>query len=114
MVGDSPNIAKSYIWNVEIMFLQIVDMLKKTPTYNNKMKAFGLEHRQARTNKKKGSKNKIWLVLFEFHMMKKMPPKGRVLAFMMNFQWEIFFRVGFVKCIEFNFAMVSYYLESVQ
>jgi hypothetical protein len=30
-------------------------------------------------------KIKIWLVLFEFHMKKKMPPKGRVLAFMMKF-----------------------------
>jgi hypothetical protein len=47
-------------------------------------------------------------------MKKKMLPKGRVLAFMMNFPWEIFFHVGFVKCIEFNFAMVSCYLESVQ
>jgi len=56
MVGDSPNIAKSYIWNFEIMFLQIVDMLKKTPTYKNKMKALALEHSQARTKKKKGSK----------------------------------------------------------
>ncbi len=58
MAGDSPNIAKSYIWNVEIMFLHILDMVKQTPTYKNKMKAFGLEHNQARTNKKKGSKNK--------------------------------------------------------
>jgi hypothetical protein len=71
MARDSPNIAKSYIWNVEIMFLQIVDMVKQTTTYKNKMKAFGLEHNQARTNKKKGSINKIWLVLFEFHTKKK-------------------------------------------
>jgi hypothetical protein len=83
MAGDSANIAKSYIWNVEIMFLQIMDMVKQTPAY--KMKALELEHIQTRTNKKKGSKNKIWLVLFEFHMKKKMPPKGRVLAFMMKF-----------------------------
>jgi hypothetical protein len=47
MAGDSPNIAKSHIWNVEIMFLQIVDMVKQTPTYKNKMKAFGLEHSQS-------------------------------------------------------------------
>jgi hypothetical protein len=59
MVGDSPNIAKSYIWNVEIMFLKIVDMVKQTPTYKSKMKALELEHNQARTNKKKGSTNKI-------------------------------------------------------
>jgi len=85
MAGDSPNIAKSYIWNVEIMFLHIMDMVKQTPAYKNKMKALELEHNQARTNKKKGSKNKIQLVLFEFHMKKKMPPKGRVLAFMMKF-----------------------------
>jgi hypothetical protein len=85
MVGDSPNIAKSYIWNGEIMFLQIVDMVKQTPTYKNNMKALELEHSQARTNKKKGSKNKIRVVLFKFHMKKTMPPKGRVLAFMMNF-----------------------------
>jgi hypothetical protein len=44
MARDSPNIAKSYIWNVKIMFIQIVDMVKKTPTYKNKMKTFGLEH----------------------------------------------------------------------
>ncbi len=56
MARDPPNIAKSYIWNVEIMFLQIVDMVKQTPTYKNKMKAFELEHNQAKTNKKKGSK----------------------------------------------------------
>ncbi len=91
MAGDSPNIAKSYIWNVEIMFLQIMDMVKQTPTYKNKMKALELEHSQARTNKKKGSKNKIWLVLFEFHMKKKMPPKGRVLTFMMKFSMGNFF-----------------------
>jgi DnaJ family protein C protein 25 len=91
MVGDSPNIAKFYIWNVEIMFLQIVDMVKQTPTYKNKMKAFELKHNQARTNKKKGSKNKIRLVLFEFHMKKNMPLKGRVLAFMMKFSMGIFF-----------------------
>jgi hypothetical protein len=52
MARDSPNIAKSYIWNVEIMFLQIVDMVKQTPAYKNKMKALELEHSQARTNKK--------------------------------------------------------------
>ncbi len=90
MARDSPNIAKSYMWNVEIMFLQIVDMVKQTPTYKNKMKAFGLEHNQARTNSK-GSKNKIWLVLFEFHMKKKWPPKGRVLTFMMKFSMGFFF-----------------------
>jgi hypothetical protein len=84
MVGDPPNIAKSYIWNVEIMFLQIVDMVKQTLTYKNKMKALELEHGQARTNKK-GSKNMIWLILFEFHMKKKMLPKGTVLTFMMKF-----------------------------
>jgi hypothetical protein len=71
MVGDSPNIAKSYIWNVEIMFLQIVDMVKQTLAYKNKMKALELEHSQIRTNKKKGSKNKIQLFLFEFHMKQK-------------------------------------------
>jgi hypothetical protein len=43
---------------------------------------------KARTNKKKGSKNKIRLVLFEFHMKKKMPPKGRVLACTMKFSME--------------------------
>jgi hypothetical protein len=59
MARDSPNIAKSYIWNVEIMFLQIMDMVKQTPAYKNKMKALELEHNQARTNKKKGSKKKI-------------------------------------------------------
>jgi hypothetical protein len=91
LAGDSPNIAKSYIWNVEIMFLQIMDMVKQTPTYKNKMKALELEHSQARTNKEKGSKNKIWLVLFEFHMKKKMPPKGRVLTFMMKFSMGNFF-----------------------
>jgi hypothetical protein len=85
MDGDSPNIAKSYIWNVEIMLLQIVDMVKQTLAYKSKMKAFKLKHSQARTNKKKGSKNKIHLVLFELHMKKTMPPKGRVLAFMMKF-----------------------------
>jgi hypothetical protein len=85
MVGDSPNIAKSYIWNVEIMFLQIVDMVKQTPVYKNKMKALELEHSQVRTNKKKGSKNKIRVVLFEFHMKKTMLPKGKVLVFMMKF-----------------------------
>ncbi len=89
MVGDSPNIAKSYIWNVEIMFLQIMDMVKQTPTYNNKMKALELEHNQTRTNKK-GSKNKIRLVLFEFHMKKTMPPERRVLDFMMKFSMGIF------------------------
>jgi len=91
MVGDSPNIAKFYIWNVEIMFLQIVDMVKQTPTYKNKMKTFELKHNQAKTNKKKGSKNKIRLVLFEFHMKKKKPFKGRVLAFMMKFSMGNFF-----------------------
>jgi hypothetical protein len=91
MAWNSPNIAKSYIWNVEIMFLHIMGMVKQTPTYKNKMKAFGLEHSQARTNKKKGSKNKIRLVLFKFHMKKKMPLKGRVLAFMMKFSMGIFF-----------------------
>jgi hypothetical protein len=79
MARDSPNIAKSYIWNVEIMSLQIMDMVKLTPTYKNKTKALELEHNQARTNKKKGSKNKIRLVLFEFHMKKTMPSKGRLL-----------------------------------
>jgi len=79
MAEDSPNIAKSYIWNVEIMFLQIVDMVKQTLEYKNKMKVFALEHNQAMTNKKKGSKNKIWLVLFEFHRKKKMPLKEMVL-----------------------------------
>jgi hypothetical protein len=48
------------------------------------MKALELEHGQARTNKK-GSKNMIWLILFEFHMKKKMLPKGTVLTFMMKF-----------------------------
>jgi hypothetical protein len=43
---------------------------------------------KARTNKKKGSKNKIWLVLLEFHMTLKMPPKGRVLACMIKFSME--------------------------
>jgi hypothetical protein len=41
------------------MFLHIVDMVKQTTTYKNKMKAFELEYIQIRTNKKKGSKNKI-------------------------------------------------------
>ncbi len=91
MDGDSPNIAKSYIWNVEIMFLHIMDMVKQTQTYKNKMKALELEHSQARSNKKKGSKTKIWLILYEFHMKKTMPPKGRVLAFMMKFSMGIFF-----------------------
>jgi hypothetical protein len=92
---DSPNIAKSYIWNVEIMFLQIVDMVKQAPTYKNKMKALELEHSQARTNKKKGSKNKIWLVLFGFHMKKTMSFKGRLLAFMMKFSMgNCFFVLG--------------------
>jgi hypothetical protein len=91
MVGDSPNIAKSYIWNVEIMFLHIVNMVKQTLAYKNKMKAFELEHNQTRTYKKKGSKNKMWLVLFEFHMKKTMPPNGRVLTFMMKFSLGIFF-----------------------
>jgi len=110
MARNSPNIAKSYIWNVEIMFLQIVDMVKQTPTYKNKMKALELEHNQAKTNKK-GSKNMIWLVLFEFHMKKKMPPKS-------SFYGEIFhgnfFSMLGLWCIEFNFTMVSCYLESVQ
>jgi hypothetical protein len=56
MAGDSPKIAKSYMWNVEIMFLQIVDMVKQTPAYKSKIKALELKHSQARTNKKKGSK----------------------------------------------------------
>jgi hypothetical protein len=60
------------------------------------MKTLELEHNQARTNKKKGSKNKIWLVFFEFHMKKTMPPKGRVLVFMMKLSMGIFFCVGFV------------------
>jgi hypothetical protein len=93
MARDSPNIAKSYIWNVEIMFLQIVDMVKQTPAYKSKMKALELEHNQARTNKKKGSQNEIWLILFEFHMKKTMPPKGRILTFMMKFSMGIFFCV---------------------
>jgi hypothetical protein len=59
MDGDSLNIAKSYIWNFEIMFLQIVDMVKQTPANKSKMKPFELKHSQVRTNKKKGSKNKI-------------------------------------------------------
>jgi hypothetical protein len=54
-----------------------VDVVKQTLAYKNKMKALELEHSHARTNKKKGSKNKIQLVLFEFHMKKTMPPKGR-------------------------------------
>jgi hypothetical protein len=91
MAGDSPNIVKSYIWNVEIMFLQIVDMVTQSLAYKNKMKTFELEHSQARTNKKKGSKNKIRLLFFKFHMKKKMPPKGRVLAFMMKFSMGNFF-----------------------
>ncbi len=49
------------------------------------MKTLELEHNQVRTNKKKGSKNKIQLILFEFHIKKTMPPNGRVLAFMMKF-----------------------------
>jgi len=66
-------------------------MVKQTPAYKNKMKALELEHNQAKTNKKKGLKNKIQLVLFEFHMKKKMHLKGRVLAFMMKFSMGIFF-----------------------
>jgi DnaJ family protein C protein 25 len=45
--------------NYEIMLVQIVAMVKQTPAYKNKMKALELEHSQAGTNKKKGSKNKI-------------------------------------------------------
>jgi hypothetical protein len=47
-------------------------------------------------------------------MKKTMPLKGRVLAFMMKFSMEKNFRVGFVKCIEFDSAMVSCCLENVQ
>jgi hypothetical protein len=60
-------------------------MVKQTLAYKNKMKALELEHSQARANKKKGSKNKIRVVLFEFHMKKTMPFKERVLTFMMKF-----------------------------
>jgi hypothetical protein len=38
-----------------------MDMVKQTLAYKNKMKALELEHGQARTNKKKGSKNKTWV-----------------------------------------------------
>jgi hypothetical protein len=58
MARDSPNIAKSYVWNVEIIFLQIVDMVKQTLTSKSKMKALELEHNQAKANNK-GSKKKI-------------------------------------------------------
>jgi hypothetical protein len=68
-----------------------MDMVNQIPAYKNKMKTLELKHNQARTNKKKGSKNKIQLVIFEFHMKKKMPPKERVLAFMMKFSMGIFF-----------------------
>jgi DnaJ family protein C protein 25 len=45
--------------NEHLRYRQIVAMVKKTPAYKNKMKALELEHSQAGTNKKKGSKNKI-------------------------------------------------------
>jgi DnaJ family protein C protein 25 len=61
--------------NDEIMLVQIVAMVKKTPVYKNKMKALELEHSQAGTNKKKGSKNKIRLVFSEFHTKKTKPLK---------------------------------------
>ncbi len=95
------------------MFLQIRDMVKETLAYKKKIKTLELKNSQARIDKTKGSKNKIQLVLFEFHMNKIMPPKGRVLAFMMKFSMEKNFHVEFVKCIEFNSAMVSWYLENV-
>jgi DnaJ family protein C protein 25 len=45
--------------NEHLRYRQIVAMVKQTPAYKNKMKALELEHSQAGTNKKKGSKNKI-------------------------------------------------------
>jgi len=41
-----------------------MDMVNQIPAYKNKMKTLELKHNQARTNKKKGSKNKIQLVIF--------------------------------------------------
>jgi hypothetical protein len=78
-LGTPPTLQNLIYGMLKPCFVQIVDMVKQTPTYKNKMKTLKLEHSQARTNKKKGSKNKIRLVLFELHMKKKMPPKRRVL-----------------------------------
>ncbi len=61
-----------------------MDMVKQTLAYKNKMKALELEHGQARTNKKKGSKNKTWVSPYWVSHEKK-NAKGRVLTFMMKF-----------------------------
>lgn len=52
----------------------MVDMVKQTPAYKNKLKALELQKNGAVSNKKKGQKYRSRLVLGGFHLWSLWPP----------------------------------------